>query len=136
MGRVVLGFVTGKIGEKMAVSVSIIVLSSFLCCLVQTFYINILSKLLRTDIATELQIYFGISMGLEILFWLVPQFVVSAVAVAFLGFFLGPLFPAAVVCLHHVSIHLSAFLPFTTRTPTFPHYLSLSTNEHKPIEYL
>lgn len=36
-------------------------------------------------------------MGLELLFWLVPQFYVSAVAVALQGFFLGPLFPAVVV---------------------------------------
>lgn len=36
-------------------------------------------------------------MGMELLFWLVPQFYVSAVAVGFVGFFLGPLFPAAVV---------------------------------------
>lgn len=36
-------------------------------------------------------------MGLELLFWLVPQFIVSAVAVALQGFFLGPLFPAVVV---------------------------------------
>lgn len=36
-------------------------------------------------------------MGLELLFWLVPQFYVSAVAVGLLGFFLGPLFPAAIV---------------------------------------
>jgi fucose permease len=36
-------------------------------------------------------------MGLELLFWLVPQFYVSATAVALLGFFLGPLFPAAIV---------------------------------------
>ena len=43
------------------------------------------------------QVYFAISMALEILFWLVPQFVVSAIAVSLVGFFLGPLFPAAVV---------------------------------------
>jgi len=36
-------------------------------------------------------------MALELLFWLVPQFYVSAVAVALQGFFLGPLFPAAIV---------------------------------------
>lgn len=36
-------------------------------------------------------------MALELLFWLVPQFFVSAVAVALQGFFLGPLFPTAVV---------------------------------------
>lgn len=38
-------------------------------------------------------------MGLELLFWLVPQFVVSAVAVSLQGFFLGPLFPAAIVAM-------------------------------------
>ncbi|KAI9831716.1 MAG: hypothetical protein M1826_003047 [Phylliscum demangeonii] len=36
-------------------------------------------------------------MALLLLFWLVPAFIVSAVAVALLGFFLGPLFPAAVM---------------------------------------
>lgn len=36
-------------------------------------------------------------MGLQLVFWLVPQFYVSAVAVALQGFFLGPMFPAAVV---------------------------------------
>jgi fucose permease len=36
-------------------------------------------------------------MGLELIFWLVPGFYVSAVAVSLQGFFLGPLFPAAVV---------------------------------------
>lgn len=36
-------------------------------------------------------------MALELIFWLVPRFYVSVVAVAFQGFFLGPLFPAAIV---------------------------------------
>lgn len=36
-------------------------------------------------------------MALELLFWLVPQFYVSAIAVGLLGFFMGPLFPAVVV---------------------------------------
>ena len=36
-------------------------------------------------------------MGLELLFWLVPSFYVSAVAVSFQGFFLGPMFPAIIV---------------------------------------
>jgi fucose permease len=36
-------------------------------------------------------------MGLELLFWLVPQFFVSAIAVSLQGFFLGPLFPGAVL---------------------------------------
>jgi len=50
-------------------------------------------------------------MGLELLFWLVPQFYVSAVAVAFQGFFLGPLFPAAVVAATKLlprHLHVSA----------------------------
>ena len=42
-------------------------------------------------------IYLAASVGLELIFWLVPKFVVSAVAVALLGFFLGPIFPAGVV---------------------------------------
>ncbi|KAH0008836.1 MFS general substrate transporter, partial [Aureobasidium melanogenum] len=62
IGRIVLGFITPRIGEKLAVS-----------------------------------IYLPIAMGLELLFWLVPSFYVSAVAVSFQGFFLGPMFPAIVV---------------------------------------
>ncbi|KAF2668048.1 MFS general substrate transporter [Microthyrium microscopicum] len=62
IGRVVLGFVTPRIGERLSV-----------------------------------MIYIPIAMGLELVFWLVPQFHVSAVAVALVGFFIGPLFPAAVV---------------------------------------
>ncbi|KAJ0120433.1 hypothetical protein J7T55_015160 [Diaporthe amygdali] len=61
-GRVVLGFITPMLGERLA-----------------------------------LMIYLPAAMGLELLFWLVPQFIVSAVAVALQGFFLGPLFPAVVV---------------------------------------
>jgi fucose permease len=36
-------------------------------------------------------------MALELIFWLVPQFYFSAVAESLQGFFLGPLFPAAIV---------------------------------------
>lgn len=36
-------------------------------------------------------------MALQLVFWLVPQFYVSVVAVALQGFFIGPLFPAAIV---------------------------------------
>ncbi len=36
-------------------------------------------------------------MGLQLLFWLVPNFYVSAVAVALQGFALGPLFPSIVL---------------------------------------
>jgi len=63
-GRVILGFVTPRIGEKLSIA-----------------------------------IYLPLAMGLELLFWLVPQFYVSAVAVSLQGFFLGPLFPAAVVAM-------------------------------------
>lgn len=62
MGRVVLGFVTGRIGEKMAVT-----------------------------------IYLGLSVVLQILFWQIDTFVSSAIFIAVLGFFLGPLFPAAIM---------------------------------------
>ncbi|KAK8121536.1 hypothetical protein PG999_005656 [Apiospora kogelbergensis] len=64
VGRVVLGFVTPRLGEKLAIT-----------------------------------IYLPIVMGLELLFWLVPQFIVSSVAVGLQGFFLGPLFPAAIVAM-------------------------------------
>ncbi|KAJ9131813.1 Major facilitator superfamily transporter [Pleurostoma richardsiae] len=56
-------------------------------------------------------IYLAICLALELLFWLVPQFVVSAVAVAFLGFFLGPMFPGAVMVTAKLlpkHIHVSA----------------------------
>lgn len=55
-GRLVLGFVTERLGERW------------------------------TTIA-----YLAIGMGLELIFWLVPKFIVSAVAVALLGFFFGPM---------------------------------------------
>lgn len=61
-GRIILGFVTGKIGEKLAIAT-----------------------------------YLLIGMGLELCFWLIPIFVASAVFAGWLGFFLGPLFPAAIV---------------------------------------
>jgi fucose permease len=62
IGRVVLGFVTGRIGEKLAIL-----------------------------------IYLLLSVGLELLFWLIPSFISSAIFAAFLGVFLGPLFPAAIL---------------------------------------
>ncbi|KAF1989290.1 MFS general substrate transporter [Aulographum hederae CBS 113979] len=76
VGRVVLGFVTPRIGENLAII-----------------------------------IYIPITIALELLFWLVPQFYVSAVSVAFQGFFLGPLFPAAVVAVSKLlprHLHVSA----------------------------
>lgn len=62
VGRVLLGFVTGRIGEKLAITV-----------------------------------YLLLSVALQLLYWLVPNFAASATFVSFLGFFLGPLFPAAIV---------------------------------------
>ena len=62
IGRITLGFITPKIGERLAVA-----------------------------------IYIVCAIGLELLFWLVPQFIVSAVAVALVGFFIGPIFPSAVI---------------------------------------
>ena len=56
-------------------------------------------------------VYLITSMCLELVFWLVPQFIVSAIAVALLGFFLGPLFPAGIVMstkLLPKHLHISA----------------------------
>lgn len=62
VGRVVLGFVTGRIGEKLAIT-----------------------------------IYLVLSIVMQVLYWTVPNFAASATFATFLGFFLGPLFPAAIV---------------------------------------
>ncbi|KAH0841974.1 hypothetical protein FOPE_06772 [Fonsecaea pedrosoi] len=44
-----------------------------------------------------ISIYLALCLALQLIFWLVPTFLVSAVAVAFLGFFLGPMFPGCVM---------------------------------------
>lgn len=47
----------------------------------------------------------------QLLLWLVPSFISGSVFVAFIGFFLGPLFPAAVVALTRLlpkHMHVSA----------------------------
>ena len=62
VGRVLLGFITGRIGEKGATT-----------------------------------LYLVLCIALQLLYWLVPNFAASAVFVSFLGFFLGPLFPVAIV---------------------------------------
>lgn len=61
-GRVILGFVTPRVGENL--SIVLYLVGATVC---------------------------------QLLFWLVPSFVGGSIAVAFVGFFLGPLFPAAVV---------------------------------------
>lgn len=56
-------------------------------------------------------IYLLCSLGLQLVFWLVPNFIASAVMVAFLGFFLGPVFPAGVVMCAKLlpkELHVSA----------------------------
>jgi len=54
--------------------------------------------------------YIPLTMAFELIFWLVPQFYVSAVAVAFQGFFIGPLFPAVVVVITQLlPRHLHVF---------------------------
>lgn len=56
-------------------------------------------------------VYLAMCIALELLFWLVPEFLVSAIAVAFLGFFLGPMFPGAVMITAKLlpkRIHVSA----------------------------
>ncbi|KAF2279498.1 MFS general substrate transporter [Westerdykella ornata] len=76
VGRIVLGFVTPRLGEKLAIA-----------------------------------IYLILCMALELIFWLVPQFYVSAIAVSLQGFFLGPLFPAAIVAATKLlprHLHVSA----------------------------
>lgn len=76
VGRVGLGFVTPKLGERLA----IILYSLF-------------------------------ALALQLIFWLVPQFYVSAVSIALVGFFIGPFFPAAVIAaakLLPVELHVAA----------------------------
>lgn len=56
-------------------------------------------------------IYILIAIGLQLIFWLVPQFIVSAVAVALVGFFIGPLFPSGVVAATKIlpsELHVAA----------------------------
>ena len=51
-------------------------------------------KLTERSIVTA---YLCFAIGLQLLFWLVPSITASAVAVAFLGMFLGPVFPSGVI---------------------------------------
>lgn len=60
-GRMALGFVTERFGERICIAA-----------------------------------YLVISVALQLVFWLVPQFVVSAIAASLVGFFIGPMFPGAI----------------------------------------
>lgn len=62
LGRVVLGFITGRIGEKLAITA-----------------------------------YLALCIALGVLYRFVPHFTASVIFIILLGFFLGPLFPAAVI---------------------------------------
>ena len=62
VGRVSLGFVTGRVGEKLAIF-----------------------------------IYLAFAVACHLVFYLVPSVPVSLAAIAVEGFFLGPLFPAAII---------------------------------------
>jgi fucose permease len=76
LGRVVLGFVTARAGEKIAIAA-----------------------------------YLIISVVLQLCFWLVPNFISSAIFAGWLGFFLGPLFPAAIIVATKIlpkRLHVSA----------------------------
>lgn len=72
----------------------------------------------RLGVRLATSFYLAITIGLELVFWLVPNFVVSAIAVAFLGYFAGPLFPSAIAAstqllpkhLHTSSVGLSSAL--------------------------
>ncbi|KXG52848.1 Major facilitator superfamily domain, general substrate transporter [Penicillium griseofulvum] len=45
----------------------------------------------------SIAIYLMLAIAFELIFWLVPDFIVSAVAVAFVGFFMGTIFPGVVI---------------------------------------
>lgn len=76
VGRVLLGFVTPRIGEKLGIA-----------------------------------IYLVISIAFALVFYLVPNFYASIIAVSFQGFWLGPMFPGAVVVATRLlprALHVSA----------------------------
>ncbi|RDL41656.1 uncharacterized protein BP5553_01635 [Venustampulla echinocandica] len=59
----------------------------------------------------SMMIYLGLSVVLELIFWLVPNLVVSAVSAALLGMFMGPMFPTAIVVTTKLlprSLHVGA----------------------------
>jgi MFS family permease len=56
-------------------------------------------------------VFLLIAVAMQFLFWFIPSFLASAIAVSFLGFFLGPLFPAGVVTIVNLlprRLHVSA----------------------------
>ncbi|KAG5794592.1 hypothetical protein H9Q69_006354 [Fusarium xylarioides] len=54
-------------------------------------------------------LYIGVTIALELVFWLVPNLVVSAVAAALIGVAIGPMYPVAVVLITKImprSLHV------------------------------
>ncbi|KAF5577849.1 tetracycline resistance [Fusarium pseudoanthophilum] len=54
-------------------------------------------------------LYIGVTIALELVFWLVPNLVVSAVAAALIGVAMGPMYPVAVVLITKImprSLHV------------------------------
>lgn len=52
---------------------------------------------LRLTERSIVTVYFAFAIVLQLLFWLVPSITASAVAVALLGMFLGPIFPSGII---------------------------------------
>ncbi|CAG7920974.1 unnamed protein product [Penicillium olsonii] len=56
-------------------------------------------------------IYILCSIALELVFWLVPEFIISAVAVSLVGFFMGTIFPGVVIVATRMlprNVHVAA----------------------------
>ena len=100
-GRIFLGFITPMIGEELSVTVwhpSPCPISSF-------FRFSFGPSLTSTQLYALFVIIFGF------VFWLVPSFYISAIAVSLQGFFLGPLFPVLIVVATKIlpqSLHVSS----------------------------
>ncbi|MCJ1329325.1 hypothetical protein MMC10_006004 [Thelotrema lepadinum] len=63
-------------------------------------FLSILTS--RLGESKSMLLYLGLAITFELTFWLIPNLVVTAVSVALLGFFLGPMFPTAVVLITKV----------------------------------
>jgi len=57
---------------------------------------NFISKLRLTE-KSIITVYICCAIAMQLLFWLVPSILASAVAVAFLGMFLGPIFSSGII---------------------------------------
>jgi fucose permease len=107
-GRVVLGFITPRIGEKTAIVVSLFC-SNILISLPLLLHYNLTT--LPYPTLPPSQIYNILAIVFALIFWLVPNFYASVIAVSIQGFFLGPMFPGAVVVATRLlprSMHVSA----------------------------